>query len=276
MIRQTLDTLRAQGRSALIPYLTAGVPDLETTPRLLRALSEAGADIIELGVPFSDPVADGPVIQRASEHALNQGVTLPKILDLVAKARAEGLSTPIILFTYYNPVYRFGLENFAQTAQAAGVSAVLVVDLLPEAAVNYCAAMQAVGLETVFLTAPTTAPERLAGIDAASTGCVYYVSRTGVTGARTEMASNLREDLSALKSKLKAPLIVGFGISTPEHVANLKGAADGIVVGSALMLALENKSPEAAIQAASDLISSLKQPLLETHDNINQPLATSH
>lgn len=276
MIRQTLDALRVQGRSALIPYLTAGVPDLETTPRLLRALSEAGADIIELGVPFSDPVADGPVIQRASEHALNQGVTLPKILDLVAKARAEGLTTPIILFTYYNPVYRFGLENFAQTAKAAGVSAVLVVDLLPEAAVNYRAAMQAVGLETVFLTAPTTAPERLAGIDAASTGCVYYVSRTGVTGARTEMASNLREDLSALKSKLKAPLIVGFGISTPEHVANLKGAADGIVVGSALMLALENKPPEQAIQAASDLISSLKQPLLETHDNINQPLATSH
>ncbi len=274
MIRQTLETLRSQGRSALIPYLTAGVPDLTETPALLRALAEAGADIIELGVPFSDPVADGPVIQRASEHALSQGVTLPKILEMVAQVRADGLSTPIILFTYYNPVYRFGLEAFAQQAKQAGISGVLVVDLLPEAAVKYRQAMQNAGLETVFLVAPTTAPERLPGIDEASTGCVYYVSRTGVTGARSEMASNLREDLSALKSKLTSPLIVGFGISSPEHVANLAGAADGIVVGSALMAAVENQPAEQAIQAASTLISALKQPLLDL--NNTQPLATSH
>jgi tryptophan synthase alpha chain len=264
MIRQTLDNLRSQGRSALIPYLTAGMPDLATTPKLLFSLAEAGADLIELGVPFSDPVADGPVIQRASEQSLAQGTTLAKILELVAEVRAQGLTTPIILFSYYNPIYRFGLEAFARTAKAAGISGVLVVDLLPETATAYSQAMQAAELETVFLTAPTTKPSRLAAIDAASTGCVYYVSRTGVTGTRSEMADNLNTEIGKLKSQLSNPLIVGFGISTPAHVTNLKGIADGIVVGSALMAAIEAApSPEAAITAAYDLISSLKAPLMD-------------
>lgn len=260
-IRETLTGLRAEGRSALIPYLTAGVPDLAATANLLQALAASGADLIELGVPFSDPVADGPVIQRASEQALRQGVNLSAILDLVAKVRAEGLNTPIILFSYYNPIYRFGLEDFAAKAKAAGVSGVLVVDLIPEAAGRYREVMAAAGLETVFLAAPTTDPNRLAAISEASSGCVYYVSRTGVTGARAEMNSSLNQDLSRLKEKVSAPLIVGFGISKPEHVADLAGHADGIVVGSALMAAIEGKSEADAITAASELIASLKAPL---------------
>lgn len=263
-IYQTLEKLRNQGRSALIPYLTAGVPDLQTTEKLLVALSEAGANLIELGVPFSDPVADGPVIQKASEHALAQGTSLIKILELVMQMRGKGFTTPLILFSYYNPIYHMGLENFAQKAKSAGVDAVLVVDLIPEAAAHYIEVMERVGLETVFLAAPTTDPARLQTIDQASTGCVYYVSRTGVTGARNEMSQDLQADLKALKSRLQKPLIVGFGISKPEHVLQLKGHADGIVVGSALMAAIEaNPAPEQAIKAAAELIHELARELIE-------------
>ncbi len=263
-IHTTLMACRAEGRSALIPYLTAGVPDLATTARLLHALAAAGADLIELGVPFSDPVADGPVIQKASEKALAQGVNLAQILDLVAQVRAEGLETPLILFSYYNPIYHFGLENFVKQALAAGVSGTLVVDLLPETAGRYLAAVAGSALETVFLAAPTTAPERLARIDAASTGCVYYVSRTGVTGTQAQVHVDLPATLAQLKTQLRQPVIVGFGISTPEHVAQLKGCAEGIVVGSALMAALDTAStPDQAVEIASALIRSLKQPLEE-------------
>ena len=262
MIHQTLTRLREQGRSALIPYLTAGVPDLQSTVPLLLALEAAGADLIELGVPFSDPVADGPVIQRASEKALSNGASLGKILGLVSDARSRGLKTPIILFSYYNPIYHLGLERFARQARTAGVDGVLVVDLIPEAAQNYISCMRTSGLETVFLAAPTTQAERLAAIDEASSGCVYYVSRTGVTGVRSEMAGSLNQDLQLLRSRLRQPVIVGFGVSTPEHVRALAGHADGIVVGSALMAAIEAAStPEAALAAASQLISELKQPL---------------
>lgn len=262
MINETLTRLRSQGQSALIPYLTAGIPEPAATVPLLLALQEVGADLIELGVPFSDPVADGPVIQKASEKALAQGVTLTSILESLSQARAQGLKVPVILFSYYNPIYHLGLENFARAAKAAGVSGVLVVDLIPEAAGAYCAAMAAAQLETVFLTAPTTDPGRLALIDQASTGCVYHVSRTGVTGVRSEMAGNLNQDLARLKESLRQPLIVGFGISQAEHVASLNGHADGIVVGSALMAALEAaRSIEDAVQRARGLISELKAPL---------------
>jgi tryptophan synthase alpha chain len=264
-INQTLMGFRAEGRSALIPYLTAGVPDLATTARLLHALAESGADLIELGVPFSDPVADGPVIQRASEKALAQGVNLAQILALVKQVRSEGLETPLILFSYYNPIYHFGLDNFVRQAQAAGVTGTLVVDLLPETAGRYLAALEGEALETVFLAAPTTAPARLAAIDQASSGCVYYVSRTGVTGTREQVHTDLPATLAQLKSQLQKPVIVGFGISKPEHVAALKGAAEGIVVGSALMAIIENApNPDAAVTAASELIRSLKHPL-ENH-----------
>lgn len=263
-IHATLMACRAEGRSALIPYLTAGVPDLATTARLLHTLADAGADLIELGVPFSDPVADGPVIQKASEKALAQGVSLKQILALVAQVRSEGLETPLILFSYYNPIYHFGLDNFVQAAQTAGVTGTLVVDLLPETAGRYLDAVVGSGLETVFLAAPTTAPERLSRIDQASTGCVYYVSRTGVTGTREQVQTDLPATLAQLKRQLQQPVIVGFGISTPAHVAQLKGCAEGIVVGSALMAALDQAAdPDQALAIAASLIRSLKQPLEE-------------
>ncbi|PIQ25834.1 tryptophan synthase subunit alpha [bacterium (Candidatus Blackallbacteria) CG17_big_fil_post_rev_8_21_14_2_50_48_46] len=263
-IHQTLMACRAEGRSALIPYLTAGVPDLKTSARLLHALAKSGADLIELGVPFSDPVADGPVIQKASEKALAQGVNLSQILDLVAQVRSEGLDTPLILFSYYNPIYHLGLENFVKRAQEAGVSGTLIVDLLPETAGRYLHALEGSALETVFLAAPTTAPERLAAIDQASSACIYYVSRTGVTGTREQVHTDLPATLATLKNQVKNPIIVGFGISKPEHVATLKGAAEGIVVGSALMAALDTaKGPDQAVEIASALIRSLKHPLEE-------------
>lgn len=257
-LNQTLMRFRAEGRSALIPYLTAGVPEVGSTVPLLLALQAGGADLIELGVPFSDPVADGPVIQKASETALANGVTLKGIFADLGRARAEGLRVPVILFSYYNPIYRLGLQAFAAAAKAAGVNGVLVVDLIPEAAADYRAAMAAADLETVFLTSPTTSSARLPLIDEASTGCVYHVSRTGVTGARSQMSGNLAEDLARLKSALHQPLIVGFGISRPEHVADLAGLADGIVVGSALMAAVQAAGTEQAAETARQLIEELK------------------
>lgn len=262
MIHATLSKLQAQGRSALIPYLTAGVPTLEATAPLLLALEAGGADLIELGVPFSDPVADGPVIQQASETALANGIDLDKILAQLSQARREGLRTPVILFSYYNPIYRRGPAAFAQAARAAGVDGVLVVDLLPEAAGDYRTAMAEAGLETVFLTSPTTAPDRLPLIAQASTGCVYHVSRTGVTGARSEMAVDLGQQLRQLGEALNQPVIVGFGISTPEQVAALNGQAAGIVVGSALMAEIRPAgTAEQAAALALAFIARLKQAL---------------
>lgn len=259
-IRECLETIYASGRSALIPYLTAGVPDMPTSFELLKTLSAAGADVIELGVPFSDPVADGPVIQKASEQALANGVNLQQILELVSTYRQAGFKTPIILFSYYNPIYCMGLDAFATAAKAAGVTGVLVVDLLPEAAAKYISVMKTHQLETVFLVAPTTAAERLPVIAAASSGCVYYVSRTGVTGERSQMADDLPQRLNQLRQTLRKPVIVGFGISTPEHVKGLNHHAEGIVVGSALMSAIA-QSPEKAVKSAHQLIADMAQVL---------------
>lgn len=264
-LHHKLTQLQAKGKTALIPYITAGDPDLDTTRQLLFALTEAGADVIELGVPFSDPIADGPVIQRAAERALLQGTSLGQILEMVAEVRAAGLTTPLVLFSYYNPIYRYGLQAFAEKAAAVGASAVLVVDLIPEAAGDFRAAVGEAGLETVFLVAPTTDPARLAEIDAASTGCIYYVSRTGVTGARAEVAQNLGAELDALRAQLQQPLIVGFGISQPEHVRALRGHAAGVVVGSALVdVIAQSPDPETAVQNAANMMRALKAALEES------------
>ncbi len=264
-IRQALEALQAQSKTALIPFITAGDPDLATTPRLLKALAAAGADLIEVGVPFSDPMADGPVIQQASERALAQGTHLKAVLAMIQKLRQEGFQTPLILFTYYNPIYRLGLAEFALQAKEAGVNAVLVVDLPPEQALDYLKILKQVKLETVFLASPTTPPERLSIIEQASSGCVYYISRAGVTGACSEMSQSLKQDLQTLQSQLKLPVIVGFGISTPEHVRDLAGQAAGLVVGSALVKRIaDSPDAETAIQIASDYIHELKSAL-EAH-----------
>lgn len=243
----------------LVAYFTAGDPSLAASLEIALAVAEAGADVIELGIPFSDPLADGPTIQRASERSLRAGTTLPGVLDLVAKIRAKS-EVPLLLFGYYNPILQMGLENFAARAATAGADGVLVTDLIPEEAADHIRVMHAHGLDTVFLAAPTTTPERFARIADASTGFLYLVSRTGVTGAR----ENLPEDLPALirraRAATKLPLAVGFGISLPGHVSVLGGLADAAVVGSALVQEIERaKSGAEAAANVAARIRSLKE-----------------
>ena len=237
---------RDEGRAAFIPFLVAGDPDLDTTGELLGALARGGADLIELGVPFSDPIADGPTIQAAAVRALAAGTRLSAILELVARERRE-LGVPIVLFTYFNPVYRRGVETFAEQASASGVDGVLCVDLPPEEAEEeLIPALRARGIDTVFLLAPTSTRDRIKSVGGASTGFVYYVSRTGVTGARDALSPTLLQEARKLRKKVKQPLAVGFGISTPEQVKDVAGVADGVVVGSALVRMVEERgdSPE--------------------------------
>jgi tryptophan synthase alpha chain len=247
------------GEMGLIAYITAGDPSLDATRQIVLAAENAGADIIELGVPFSDPLADGPTIQRASERALRAGTTLAEVVRLVASIRRES-QIPILLFGYFNPVLQMGLESFARCAAAAGADGALTTDLTPEEAGEYIAAMRAQNLDTVFLAAPTTSDERLARIAEVSTGFLYLVSRTGVTGAR----ENLPEDLPTLvrraRRATRLPLAVGFGISLPGHISVLGGLADAAVVGSALVEQIERATtPEAAASAIAERLRSLKQ-----------------
>lgn len=243
----------------LVAYVTAGDPSLVATVEIVLAAAEAGADVIELGVPFSDPLADGPTIQRASERSLRGGTTLAGVLDCVAKIRAKS-EVPLVLFGYYNPILQMGAEKFTATAAGAGADGVLVTDLIPEEASEHIRVMRGHGLDTVFLAAPTTTPERFARIAEVSSGFLYLVSRTGVTGAR----ENLPEELPALirraRAATKLPLAVGFGISLPGHVSVLGGLADAAVVGSALVQEIERakSSGEAAANVAAK-IRSLKQ-----------------
>jgi tryptophan synthase alpha chain len=257
-ISQRFRELSARGELGLIAYVTAGDPSLDATEQIVLAAAESGADVIELGVPFSDPVADGPTIQRASDRALRAGTTLASVIDLVLRLRAR-TQVPLILFSYFNPILQMGLEKFAEAAAAAGADGVLVTDLTPEEAADYRAAMRAHNLDTIFLAAPTSTDERLAKIAECSSGFLYLISRTGVTGTRDA----LPEDLPALARRVrrftKLPLAVGFGISQPEHVSVLGGIADAAVVGSAIVAAIE-KSVNAKDASANvaRLIRSLK------------------
>ncbi len=246
-LSSALARARASGRAAFIPFLSAGAPSLAATRLFLEALEES-ADIVELGVPFSDPVADGPVIQEASEKALKAGVTLDRILDLVTQLKTRGRYRPeILLFSYLNPVLAMGYARFAERAVRAGAAGALLVDLPPEEAGEYLAAARAEGLGTVFLASPTTSQERLRLIGKRSTGFVYYVSRLGVTGARASLPSELGARLRRVRSIVRKPLAVGFGISTPEQAAQAARHAEGVVVGSALVrLSLEHPPKEAA------------------------------
>lgn len=223
------------GGPAFIPFLMAGDPDPARSVKVITAVAEAGADIIELGVPFSDPVADGPTIQRAAERALAHNVQLADVLELVRQVRALGVQTPILLFTYLNPLYQMGFDVFARAAVQAGVDGVLVVDLPPEEATEFCAVMDAAGLARVFLASPTTSDARLKQIAVCSTGFVYYVSRAGVTGAQADLPPDLIARIAHVRGVVQKPVCVGFGISTPEQAHALAPYADGIVVGSALV-----------------------------------------
>lgn len=226
--------LAAEGKPAFIPYLTAGDPTLDVTERLVLELERAGVDVIELGVPFSDPVADGVVNQEAAQRALKHGVTLHDIVQRVKKLR-RSTEIPIVLFTYFNPVLAYGLESFANDLRDAEVDGVLCVDLPPEEAAEYKRLLDAAGIATVFLIAPTSTPERIALIAGYCTGFVYYVSRTGVTGEREDLEENVKGMVAEIKRYTDKPVAVGFGISKPEHAAEIARFADGVVVGSAIV-----------------------------------------
>jgi tryptophan synthase alpha chain len=247
------------GELGLIAYITAGDPSLEASAKIVLAAAEAGADIIELGVPFSDPVADGPVIQRASERALRAGTTLAGVLELVPHLRAH-TDVPLVLFSYFNPLLQMGLEKFAESAALAGADGVLATDLTPEEAGEYRSALQARNLDTIFLAAPTSTDERLARIAGASSGFLYLVSRTGVTGTREVLPEGLPALARRVRKFTNLPIAVGFGISAPAHVSILGGIADAAVVGSALMAEVESAaSADAAAIAVAALVRALKK-----------------
>jgi tryptophan synthase alpha chain len=226
--------LRTAGRTGLITYTTAGDPDLERSGDILVTLDKAGADILEVGVPFSDPLADGPVIQRATERAIARGATLPKVLDLVESVRSR-ISAPIVIFTYANPVLKMGLDAFALRARAAGVDGVLTLDVPPEESEQVRAALGGAGIDTIFLLSPTTSPARIARAAALGSGFLYGISRLGVTGMRESVADSARELAARVRSATPMPLALGFGFSKPEHVRAIAGCADAAVVGSALV-----------------------------------------
>jgi tryptophan synthase alpha chain len=258
-IAQRFDELRRAGELGLVAYITAGDPALEASERIVLALAEAGADIIELGVPFSDPIADGPTIQRASERALRSGTTLAGVLDLVRKLRAR-TQVPLVLFSYFNPVLQMGLEKFAGSAAKAGADGVLVTDLTPEEAADYRRVARSAGLDTIFLAAPTTTDARLVQIAECSSGFLYLISRTGVTGAREELPADLPGLVRRTRRATSLPLAVGFGISLPGHVSILGGLAEAAVVGSALVEEVERAaSADRAAAAVAERVRALKR-----------------
>lgn len=237
-IEKVFSDLRQQNQAGLIPFLTAGDPDLATTAELIRTLADAGADLIELGFPFSDPMADGPTIQASSERALAAGTTLEKVLRMVGDIRRD-CQVPLVLMGYYNPVFRYGIDKFAADAAAAGVDGLLLVDLPPEEAGEITACLKKSGIAMITLLAPTTPPERMKSLGAAAEGYLYYVSMTGVTGTQKVKPDDIRAAVEALKGMTDVPVGVGFGITTPEDARAVGRFADGVVVGSALVRIIE-------------------------------------
>ena len=259
-LTQTFAALKKQRRAALIPYVMAGDPQPWLAVPLLHALVEAGADIIELGVPFSDPMADGPVIQYAAERALKHGVTLARVLDIVREFRTKDSSTPIVLMGYLNPFEAMGYEAFAAQAAAAGVDGVLTVDLPPEEAEPFAATLRAHGLDPIFLVAPTSGPDRIRRIAEVARGYLYYVSLRGVTGASHLDVNEVSSRLKTIRRYTDLPLGVGFGISSPETAAAVAVVADAVVVGSAIVnrIAANADQPERALGEVPAFVRSLR------------------
>ena len=243
-IKERFADLKKTGAGGFIPFVTAGDPDLITTERLLIELARAGADVIELGVPFSDPVADGTVIQRSSERAVRNGVTLSDTIDCAARVRRR-IDTPIVLFSYFNPLLQFGEERLAHAAKMAGIDGVLVTDLLPEEAKSWIGCLEQNDLDPIFLVAPTTSDERLARIAQNASGFIYAISRTGVTGTRDALTRDAEELLRRVRSVTNLPVAVGFGVSTSEHVKEVWRFADAAVIGSAIVAEIEKLTGKA-------------------------------
>jgi tryptophan synthase alpha chain len=265
-ILETFVELKRSGRGGFIPFITAGDPDLATTELLLIELAKAGADIIELGIPFSDPVGDGEVIQRASERALRNGVTLSDALTCVAHAK-QHIDVPIVLFSYFNPLLKFGGDRLANEAKQAGVDAVLVTDLIPEEAQQWIETLNQHELDPIFLVAPTTSDERLARIAQEAGGFIYAVSRVGVTGTRSEMTHEAETLVQRVRTVSDLPVAVGFGVSTPEQVREVWRFADAAVVGSAIVQEIERLAGTAdLVNRIGEFAGSLLAPKQSTFE----------
>lgn len=261
-IARAFSRATAEGRSAFIPFMTAGFPDLETCERILTALAENGADVIEIGLPFSDPMADGPTIQAAGQQALEKGMTPPKLLDM-ARRFASIAGTPMVVMTYFNPILRMGSETFAARAADSGISGVIIPDLPPEEADQWREAAIKHGLDTIFLVAPTTPKSRMEWISSRSSGFLYYVSMTGVTGSAFEISDGMLDQIRLARRLSAIPVAVGFGISTPDQAARLADTADGVIVGSAMIRAVQaEEKPAAQIGAVSRLAAALSRALI--------------
>ncbi len=251
---------KASGRAALVVFVEAGDPDLATTRRLLPALAESGADVVELGIPFSDPLADGPVIQRASERALASGTTLPAALSLLAELRAARFAAPVVVFTYANPILAMGEAEFAHRAAEAGADGVLVTDLPPEEGRGFASILKSAKLDPVYLVAPTSPDGRIRRAGSLSRGFLYVVSRAGITGARTELPVGLEALVARVRKNVpRLPIAVGFGVSTAEQVRAVASFADGVVVGSAVVGSMEEALQEGRdpVEAAAGLVRAL-------------------
>jgi tryptophan synthase alpha chain len=262
-IDRRFDELKAQRRVALVTFITAGDPDLTTSMAILRALPAAGADVIELGMPFSDPMADGPAIQLSSQRALKAGQTLAKTLDMVRALRTANDVVPLVLMGYYNPIYIYGVERFLRDARSAGVDGLIVVDLPPEEDAELCLPALAAGLNFIRLATPTTDDKRLPAVLANTSGFVYYVSITGITGAAAPDTAKTAAAVARIKRHCKLPVAVGFGVRTADQAAAIAASADGVVVGSALVNALKasldesNGATASTVKAVTDLVAEL-------------------
>ncbi|MCM2972136.1 tryptophan synthase subunit alpha [Larsenimonas suaedae] len=259
-ITQRFEDLKAEGRSALVTFVTAGDPDPETSQAILDGLPAAGADIIELGMPFTDPMADGPAIQKGAQRALKAGQNQRKTLEMVRRFRAHDQDTPIVLMGYYNPIYRYGVEAFLNDAAEAGIDGLIVVDLPPEHDGELCLPAAEKGLNFIRLATPTTDDARLPKVLENTSGFLYYVSVAGVTGAGSASSEAVEKAVERLKLHSTLPVAVGFGIKTPEHAAMVARSADAVVVGSALVNTIEQaESPQAAIEGVHSLTHALAQ-----------------
>ena len=262
-IPQTFQRLQASGKKALIPFITAGDPDASLTVPLMQSLVQAGADIIELGVPFSDPMADGPTIQRASERALAKGMSLTKVLQLVAEFRAADAQTPVVLMGYANPIEAMGVQAFAEAASGVGVDGVLVVDYPPEEAKEFGKKMQQSGIDPIFLLAPTSTPERIRQVGEVASGYVYYVSLKGVTGSGALDIDEVARRIPQIRQHTGLPVGVGFGIRDAATAGKIAQVADAVVVGSRIIEEIEKSTPENVCERVRLLVSGLRQGMDE-------------
>jgi len=260
-IAATFAALAARGQKALIPYVTAGDPHADTTAAIMRAMVAAGADVIELGIPFSDPMADGPVVQRASERALARGVGLAKALAIVREFRAADARTPLVLMGYANPIERYGVERFVADAKGAGVDGVLVVDYPPEECIEFARLLRGAGIDPIFLLAPTSSDARIASVAEAAGGYVYHVSLKGVTGAGHFDIDAVKEMIPRIKAHVKLPVAVGFGVRDGATARAVADVADAVVIGSALVQLLEGTERDDAPRVAGRFIADVRAAL---------------